>query len=65
MSDEREISDRLLRIATSASNESTQEERNFSSLVAITRRNFRRNDITPSPRGRKKGEKRAKEKEDI
>lgn len=49
MSDERLTSDRLLRIAASASNESTQEERHFSSLVAATRRKFRRNDITPSP----------------
>lgn len=54
MSNEREISDRLLRIAASASNEATQEERNFSSVVALTRRNFRRNNASSPRKGRKR-----------
>jgi len=55
MSDEREIANRLLMIATSACSELTQEEQDFSSLVTATRRSFKRNNVISSPcKGRKK-----------
>lgn len=55
MSDEREIADRLLKIASSASNKSTLEEQDFSFIVAATWKCFRRSNVTASPR---KGRKR-------
>lgn len=54
MSREQEIASRLLRVASNAANQVTEEERSFTSLVAATRRNFRRSlDSNLSTRGRK------------
>lgn len=54
MSEEREIASRLLRLAATASSETTLEERNFSNLITATRRNFRRSNVTASPRRSRK-----------
>lgn len=49
---DRDIADRLLRIAADAGSAQTREERDFSSLLHATRRNFRRGE--ESAVGRKK-----------
>lgn len=55
MSSDENIAHRLIQIAANASRQSTSEERNFSSLIQSTRRNFRRQEITATPRrGRKR-----------
>ena len=54
MSNDENIAQRLIQIAANAT-QVTSEERNFSSLLQSTRRNFRRQELTPSPRrGRKR-----------
>ncbi|KAK4882299.1 hypothetical protein RN001_005618 [Aquatica leii] len=49
------VANRLLRAASNAASQQTDEENAFESMVSATRRNFRRSDVTvPSPRGRKR-----------
>lgn len=55
MSSDENIAHRLIQIAANASSQITSEERNFSSLIQSTRRNFRRQELTFTPRrGRKR-----------